>query len=148
MIHISEVRTIDSLPVDNADPRDFVQTLRSSGCVRDQRWVFADPISLSQGDSVTIDQESSEVVVCRRDGGTDRFPASVRPAGILDELLTLEQVMELFGFKESYVRWLRKKGGIPCGKIHGQLRFVRSHLEEWAWSHLAQDPSMGDTNGD
>ena len=148
MIHIAEVRTYQRLPVDDAGSGRYTDPTRGSGYVRDLRWVLDEPVSLSQGDAVAIDQESSEVVVHRHGGGEDHYHASVRPAGLIDELMTLDDVCRQFGFKESYVRWLRKRGEIPCGKIHGQLRFVRSHLEEWAWSFLAQDPSMGDADGD
>jgi hypothetical protein len=148
MIHIAEVRTYQPLSVDDAGSGSYTDPSRGSGYVRDQRWVLDEPVSLSEGDAVAIDQESSEVVVHRHGGGEDHYHASVRPAGLIDELMTLADVCRQFGFKESYVRWLRQEGKIPCGKIHGQLRFVRSHLEEWAWNHLAQDPSMGDADGD
>ena len=148
MIHIAEVRTYQPLPVDDTGSGSYTDLPRGAGYVRDLRWVLDEPVSLSEGDAVAIDQESSEVIVHRHGGGEDHHHASVRPAGLLDELMTLDDVCRQFGFKESYVRWLRKEGKIPCGKIHGQLRFVRSHLEEWAWNHLVRDPSMGDSHGD
>jgi hypothetical protein len=148
MIHIAEVRTYQPLPVDDAGSGPYTDFPRGPGYVRDQRWVLDEPVSLAEGDAVAINQESSEVVVHRHDGGEDHYAAQVRPTSLLDELMTLDQVCERFGFKESYVRWLRKEEKIPCGRIHGQLRFVRSRLEEWAWKHLAQDPTMGDACGD
>jgi hypothetical protein len=142
---ITEVRTLQA--IDRAENVGCSTPSQIPSYVRDQRWVLDTPVSLSPGDSVTLDLEGRGLVV-RREGGTqDVCPVTVRPSSLIGELMDLPQVCEAFGFKENYVRGLRAENRIPSFKIHGQLRFLRSQLEEWVWDHLNSEASLGGNRG-
>jgi len=145
MTVIAEVRTLQAVDAH----KDLVYTDASKipSYVRDQRWVLDTPVSLSPGDSVALDSSGTSLVIHREGGAQDTCPVSVRPFSLIDELMDLQEVCESFGFKENYVRGLRAENRIPSFKIHGQLRFLRSQLEEWVWDHLNNESSLGDGRG-